>query len=211
MKFLLATTLLLAGSSTAAPLRKRGGDTSAAQIILQIAPGSASCTDTKECRTAEQAAPFLIDAMVKYGVTTPSEIAAVLALMAFESVDLKYKRNVSPGRPGQGTANMQMWNFNLEYAKSIPELQSKVAALGTVTEGDTDKLNQLLDLVIDDQYNFGSAPWFLTTKCSSDVRTKLQSSAYDAGYAAYMACVGVQVDESRTAYWTRAKQAFGLA
>jgi hypothetical protein len=144
--------------------------------------------------------------MQKYGITSTAEIAGVLSLMAFESVDFKYKHNVSPGRPGQGTANMQMFDYNLEYAQSIPELADQVAALGTISS-DAQK-NQLLALVTDDNYNFASGPWFYTTKCAS-ARTQLETGS-DAGFAAYMSCVGVSVTDDRNAYWTRAKQAFGI-
>lgn len=208
----IASYLLLSGTALAAPLvntsKVEARDDSAASIVAKIAPGASSCTDTSsECRTAEQAAPYLIDAMQKYGVTTTAEIAGILALMAFESVDFAYKHNISPGRPGQGTANMQMFDYNYEYAKSISELSDSVAALGTITT--SDQQNQLLALVTDDKYNFGSGPWFYTTKCTTAQRTALQAGT-DAGFAAYMGCVGVTVTDERSAYWTRAKEAFGL-
>ncbi|KAI0125551.1 hypothetical protein BJ170DRAFT_684814 [Xylariales sp. AK1849] len=209
MKYLhCVASFLLAGNALAAPVNTViTRDDSAAAIIAKIAPASASCSDTTECRTAEQAAPFLIAAMAKYQVTTPGEIAGALALMAFESDDFKYKHNISPGRPGQGTANMQMINFNIEYANSIPELATKVTDLGAVASDD--QKNQLLALVEDDEYNFGSGPWFLTTKCAN-IRSQLATGT-DAGFAAYMGCVGVSVTDDRNAYWVRAKQAFGLA
>jgi hypothetical protein len=209
MKFLqLATSLSLAGSALAAPVSSVvARDATAASIVALIAPASTSCADATECRTADQAAPFLIQAMQDYQVWHAAEIAAVLALMAFESVNFQYKHNVSPGRPGQGTANMQMINYNTLYAQSIPALATQVAAIGTIS---TDaQMNQLLALVTDDKYNFGSGPWFLTTQCSS-IRDQLQTGT-DAGFAAYMGCVGVTVTDDRNAYWQRAKQAFGLS
>jgi hypothetical protein len=211
MKFLQVTTsLALAATALAMPVNPIASrQDTAASIIAKIAPVSATaaCTETTECRTAEQAAPFLIAAMQKYGVYSTAEIAAVLSLMAYESDNFAYKHNISPGRPGQGTANMQMINYNILYANSIPELAPKVAALGGTTT--TDQMNSLLALVTDDNYNFGSGPWFLTTQCAS-VRTQLQTSP-DAGFSAYMACVGVTLTDDRTAYWTRAKAAFGLS
>jgi hypothetical protein len=215
MRFQTVTALLAlaAASTVATPMPVFTRDTSAAELIAKIAPGSLSCrAGEPECRTNTQAAPFLIASMQRYGLTTYPEIAASLALMAFESVDFRYKRNVSPGRPGQGTANMQMWNFNLEYAKSIPELQDKVAALGYLSEDNKAGLDALLSLVIDDQYNFGSGPWFLTTKCA-EARKMLQAgTALDAAWTAYMTCVGVSTtDEGRLAKWAAAKTAFGLA
>ncbi|KAI0876867.1 hypothetical protein GGS24DRAFT_498490 [Hypoxylon argillaceum] len=207
MKFstTLSAGLALAGMSAAAPVVAR--DKSAAEIIGIIAPASLSCADATECRTNVQAAPFLIAAMAQYKLQSPGQIAAVLALTAFESVNYQYKHNVSPGRPGQGTSNMQMIDYNVEYAKSIPALADKVAALGDITG--TDKQNQLLALVNADEYNFGSGPWFLTTKCTPEVVSGLQAGT-DAAFSAYMGCVGVQLTDDRTAYWTRAKTAFGL-
>jgi hypothetical protein len=178
-------------------------------------PTSNTCSGAQfpnECRTADQAAPFLISAMEQYDVKTAGEIAGILALVGFESVDMKFKHNVVPGRPGQGTVNMQEITYNLLYAKSISALSSQLAAITTVSTADSlspDQANQVLALVQPDQYNFGSGPWFLTTQCSADVKTQLQMGT-DAGFQAYMGCVGVTLTSDRTAYWTRAKTAFGL-
>lgn len=76
----------------------------AASLIAAIMPSSKSCDGADfpdECRTADQAAPFLIDAMQKYELYTYGEMAGVLSLIGVESVDMKFKHNVSPGRPGQ--------------------------------------------------------------------------------------------------------------
>lgn len=212
MKYIqLAAVSLLAGSALAAPVVEASPvaarDLTAESIVAAISPVAASntCSETDECRTAAQAAPYLIDAMSKYGIITRGEILGVLSLMAFESVDFKYKHNISPGRPGQGTANMQMFDFNLEYAQSISELATDVSNLGTITTDD--QKNQLLALVTPDDYNFGSGPWFLSTKCTDDVRSQL-SEGTDAGFSAYMGCVGVELTADRTAYWTRAKAAW---
>jgi hypothetical protein len=207
MKYTFALSLL-AGSALAAPAVKPtpvARDLTAASIVAAIAPAATSCATTTECRTAEQAAPYLIDAMSQYGVTSRGEILGVISLMAYESVNFEYKHNVSPGRPGQGTANMQMFDYNFKYANSISDLQSEVSALGTITTDD--QKNQLLALVTDDKYNFGSGPWFLTTQCTQDVRDQLATGT-DAGFSAYMGCVGVTATSDRLAYWTRAKAAW---
>ncbi|KAI1185945.1 hypothetical protein F5B17DRAFT_405859 [Nemania serpens] len=202
----LSAGLALAGLTAAVPLATRQAKT-AADIIGEISPNSLTCADAAECRTNVQVAPFFVKAMSQYGLGSPGQIAAVLALTAFESVDYKYKHNISPGRPGQGTSNMQMINYNTEYAQSIPELKDKVAAIGAATTPDAQ--NQILALVTDDQYNFGSGPWFLKNKCTPDVVAGLEKGTDDA-FAAYMACVGVTVTGERSAYWSRAKTAFGL-
>jgi len=99
----------LGGLVTAAPVLAPREQQQAATLIAGVLKPGASCpAGNGECRTAAQAAPFLIDAFQSYGVYTYGEIAAVLALIGYESVDFTYKHNVSPGRPGQGTSNMQM-------------------------------------------------------------------------------------------------------
>ena len=183
----------------------------AVEAIRQIVPDSASCPSPPgDCRTAAQAAPFIVDSLHAYGVGCPGEMAAVVALMAFESVGFKYKHNVSPGRPGQGTANMQMANYNLLYAKAIPAVAGNVTGIASVDGLPDDKLNWILSLVTPDEYNFGSGPWFLTTQCGRDVRDKLRGNV-DEGFQAYMQCVGVTVTDERKAYFDRAKAAFGVA
>lgn len=180
--------------------------TSAADIIAQIMPDSVSCTSAlypDECRTNIQAAPYLIAAMQQYGLNTAGQIAAVLALVGYESSDFAYKHNISPGVAGQGTSNMQSPTYNALYAASISALSSEVtAAAGNVTA--------ILDLVTPDEYNFGSGPWFLTTQCSSNIVSALKAGSDDA-FTAYMGCVQVDAtDSKRLAYWDRAKTAFGL-
>lgn len=182
----------------------------AAAIVKQISPASASCAGaTPDCRTADQVAPHAMSAMYHYGVSSNQEMAAVLALMAFESADFKYKHNVYPGRPGQGTANMQMPQFNLKYAQSIPAVKGRVANFPSVDGLPAEKLNEILGYVTPDEYNFGSGAWFLATQCPGSVRDALKANV-DDGFKAYMGCVGVDATPERTAYLTRAKQAFGL-
>ncbi|KAI2635069.1 hypothetical protein GGS21DRAFT_91151 [Xylaria nigripes] len=208
MKFsAIVPILALAGAPivTAAPVASSTGCEITAEIIQQIAPTSTTCSETSECRTNVQVAPLFNEAVKGL---SPGAAAAVLALTAFESDDYKFKRNKFPGRPGQGTSNMQMINFNVEFAESIPELLSAITQLGSIDSSDQMK-NQLLDLVIDDKFNFRSGPWFLTSQCSKAVVDEL-ASASDKAFADYMACVGTTLTPERTAYWTRAKTALNL-
>jgi hypothetical protein len=211
---LLATPCLaspLASLANPLAISRRDGAPSpqASDIIAAIMPTSTSCSSASgnfasDCRTASQAAEPLITAMVTYNLKSAGQIAAVLALVGFESVDLKYKHNVSPGRPGQGTSAMLMPDNVAKYAASIPELGSAVAAAG----GDVAKV---LELVVDDKYTFGAAAWWLTSQCKPEVVEGLKD-ATDAAWAAYMGCVGVDAtDANRLQYWARAKKAFGLA
>ncbi|KAI8951090.1 hypothetical protein F4801DRAFT_546338 [Xylaria longipes] len=213
MKFSAAVSvgLGLAGITTAAPLTAR--DTkSAADIILEIAPASAKCDSANDqCRTNVQVGPLMAKAAAQYGLDHAAPIAAMLALTAFESENYVFKKNQG-GTHGQGTSNMQMYNYNLLYAQSIPALGDKLKALGAPdalkTTTDTNLMDNVRALVIDDEYNFGSGPWFLSTQCPG-VIDKLKANA-DDGFTAYMSCVGTGITPQRQEYWSRAKQAFGL-
>ncbi|KAK7397541.1 hypothetical protein QQX98_013097 [Neonectria punicea] len=204
MKFFTTPFLLLALTNLATCTLN------AATIVAEIAPGSESCaSDKPDCRTAAQAGPLIAQAMAKYKVYSVQQIAAVIALMAFESGDFAYKHNVSPGRPGQGTANMQMAEYNLMYAKSLDGVKDKVANIQSTDGMSDDELNDLLALVTPDDYNFGSGPWFLMTQCDDSVRDALTKDI-DTGFEAYMECIGTSLTDERTAYLDRAKEAFGL-
>ncbi|KAL6870411.1 hypothetical protein J3F83DRAFT_678888 [Trichoderma novae-zelandiae] len=184
----------------------------AADIVKKIAPTATSCADTSpesECRTAEQAAPFIAQSMYDYGIWTTPEMAAIISLMALESGEFKYKHNISPGRAGQGTANMQFPQFNLAYALSIPSLKAQVAQFTTVDGLADADLNKILALVQPDQYNFASGAWYYKTYCDASVKEALWTNP-DDGFTKYMACVGAAVSDDRLAYWNKAKEAFGL-
>ncbi|KAF6837598.1 hypothetical protein CPLU01_02951 [Colletotrichum plurivorum] len=209
---------LLAGLALASPILNVRNN-NATDIILQVAPKSASCDGVKdfadECATADHAAQYLPAAMAKYGIWQPGAIAAVLSLMAFETGDFRYNRNhfPAPGRPGQGTRNLQMAEFNLKYALSIPELKANATEIaGGATNGtqlSDDQKNKVLDLVLGDDYAWGSGPWYLATECDDDVRKGLAEGTV-RGFTLYMDCIGTSATEDRIEYWTRAKSAFGM-
>ncbi|OAA32313.1 hypothetical protein AAL_01645 [Moelleriella libera RCEF 2490] len=205
-----AAALLLA-TAAACACADNNNDYDAVRIVEAIAPNAKSCpADNQECRTAAQAAPFIADSMTTWALGSVNQMAAVVSLMAFESADFRYKRNKWPGRPGQGTANMQMARYNLLYARAIDALRPQVANMTTVDGQGDDKLNWLVSLVSQpDEYNFGSGAWFLATQCPQDVRDELARDA-DRGFARYMGCVGVSVTDDRKAYFERAKKAFGI-
>jgi hypothetical protein len=99
---------------------------------------------------------------------------------------------------------MQSPSFNAKYAASIPALSSKLSSVANDPAG---VLNLLLS---DETYDFGSAAWFLTTQCSAEVRTQLQSGSA-SGWESYISnCVGTTVTDARQAYWTKAVQALGV-
>ncbi|KAF2498823.1 hypothetical protein BU16DRAFT_524870 [Lophium mytilinum] len=199
--FATLSTLTIAAPINASP---SGGVTAA--IITTITPETSSCAGADhpdQCRTAEQAAPFINNSFSKYGITTKAEQAALLSLMLFESVGFKYNHNISPGRPGQGTRNMQMINFNTLYAQAV--VPDKVAA-ATAAGPDA-----VLALVNTDDYSFASAAWFLTSQpACAPIRAELQSGS-TAGWSAYITtCVGTTDTPDRDVIWTAAKAAMGV-
>lgn len=99
---------------------------------------------------------------------------------------------------------MQMPNYNLKYAESIPELADKLAPIKD------DKVKVLELLLSDEKWDFGSGAWFLTSQCGESVRTQLQTGS-EAGWRAYISsCVGTGVTQARKAYWDRAVKALGV-
>jgi hypothetical protein len=104
--FLVLPTLgYAAPASTTTQHQARDVKITAAQIEA-IAPKSKSCADAPapgECATSEQAAANIAKSFETYEVTSAAEQAAVIGLMAFESLDFEYNRNHFPGVAGQGS------------------------------------------------------------------------------------------------------------
>lgn len=102
---------------------------------------------------------------------------------------------------------MQSAYFNVLYAQSIPALQ-KNYILGSGQS--SDQLNAVRALLLDvDDYDFGSAAWFLTTQCSGTVRQGLEAGGR-VGWETYLTkCVGTTATSDRDAYWQRAVHALG--
>lgn len=79
------------------------------KVLKEIAPTSAKepCVSAEkaegQCRSASQAAEPLIHSFEKYKITSKPEMAAILGLIAFETGEFKYQKNVFPGTPGQGS------------------------------------------------------------------------------------------------------------
>lgn len=199
---------------------RAAGAVQAASALLKIAPTSGSCANPPmpgECATADEAAPFVIQAFQDYGIYDYPSMAAVLATMAFESGDFKYNIHHFPSpNPGQGTRNMQNANFNLMYAQAIAKNNatfagqlSKITTATTTTGLSNDQLNAILALVLPDQYSFGSGAWFLATQCTPAVRTAVQTQGH-AGFAAFLGCVGTSMSEERMTAWEAANAVFGL-
>ncbi|EJT81274.1 hypothetical protein GGTG_01258 [Gaeumannomyces tritici R3-111a-1] len=195
----------------------------AADLIEGTMPDSKTCDLAKfpQCTTAADAAPYFIEAMSTYKIYDYWEIAAVVSLTAMESASLKYKQPASPSSDkGKGTSNMQSGAFNLKFAKSIPELASRVSEITGGSETPTDaQKSEVLKLVQANDYNFRSGAWFLATECSADIRQGLVAGTKQGWLNYVTTCVGVPkgTDEAsvrewtkREQYWTDAMTAFGL-
>ncbi|KAL9022145.1 MAG: hypothetical protein Q9185_000659 [Variospora sp. 1 TL-2023] len=176
--------------------------------LLTMVPKASTCAGAPspaECKTADEAAPFINQSFRTYAITSPGEAAAIISIMAFESGDFKYNINHFPGTAGQGTRNMQYPEYNLKYAQSIPELKDKLAAAGT------DPKAVLALLTANGAYDFGSAAWFLKTQCSDTIRGGLKSGSL-AGWQAYITqCVQTTVTPDRQAGWEKVAKALGLS
>jgi hypothetical protein len=202
------TALSLGALAAAKPvtLTRRAGTDLASQIIGNLAPQSLSCagaTKPDECRTNVQVAPQFIAAFQKYDIYTYPEMAAVLALCALESGSFKFKENLV--HAGQGTVNQQGFEFNKKYAA---DLGGSAAQCFDAAGSDQKKAVACL---YDDSTNFASGAWFYDTQCQPSVRAAFKTGA-EAGWTAYMQCVGVPADNpERVAFWTAAKKAFGIA
>ena len=182
--------------------------------LLAIAPKSSTCAgarDPKQCRTAEQAAPHIVNSFHKYGVHSAAEQATLIAIMAFETGDFKYNVNMFPGTPGQGTRNMQSAAFNMKYAMSIPSLSAKLAPVMTGPDG-LGNPNGIRDLLTsNDDLDFGSAAWYLKTQCGPAVGKNLATGGLAAWQAYITGCVHTTPTPDRQAYYERAMKALGAA
>lgn len=177
--------------------------------IIAIAPTTSSCSSASiasECRTADQAVKWINFANSNFGLTTFASQAAVLSLMLYESGNFQYSRNhfPAPGRPGQGTRNMQMPPANLKFARWLANvcLNCRISS-DSVEKANTQGPDAVLALVNTDEFGFASAAWYLKTQCTADVQAELAKGT-QAGWERYMACVGVSATEDRTAVWKKA-------
>ncbi|MCJ1306790.1 hypothetical protein MMC25_000433 [Agyrium rufum] len=191
--------------------------------ILSIAPSSSTCANSpaaNQCLDASSIAALPLTAIASYyTLSITGELAAALGTVAFESGEFKYNHNVFPGRPGQGTRNMQMPNYNLQYATSLAGMDAgfagklKVITTATDASGLSDQtLDALLDLIVSyPMADFGSAFWFIGTVCQGvqGVREGLRAGTLE-GWSAYITgCLGTTVTDERQAYWEKACAALG--
>ncbi|WPH00108.1 Hypothetical protein R9X50_00293100 [Acrodontium crateriforme] len=185
----------------------RRDNTVTAADIQKVDPKTASCDNSPaagECRTAEQAAPYIAISYQNFGITSFGEQAALLALMLYESGDFKYAINHFPGVPGQGTRNMQSPAYNLKYAEWLSTVCMNCGITSAaISQAQAQGPAAVLALVNTDEWSFGSAAWYLATQCSADIRSGL-SQGTQAGWEAYLQCVGTAANDERNALWSAA-------
>ncbi|KAJ2078951.1 hypothetical protein H4R24_004122 [Coemansia sp. RSA 988] len=167
MKLAFAVGLLSLTLSLARPCPQTNGisEITTEQLNKAIPERAASdsCAKTtapSECVTNEKAATAISNAIKKYDVTQRGEIIALISLMAYESAKWEYNINHYPGRPGQGTRAMLMYNYVQEYASSL--FPGHITTDIANTSSDKIK-NTVRQLVLDDNNSFGSAFWYLTS------------------------------------------------
>lgn len=111
----LTATLALAGTALSLPtgeqallkpsrtVARRG----AAAVVEAIMPSSTSCSGRgDECTTADVAGPVLADSMSHYGIASGIAQAGILSLVAYESNELQYRKNLDQSSQlGRGTVN----------------------------------------------------------------------------------------------------------
>ena len=180
--------------------------------LTAIDPTTASCSGTgdfaSECADATRAAPALTAAFQKYSIHDPATQAALIAIMLYESGSFKYNHNhfPAPGRPGQGTRNMQMAPYNEKYATELFGAQAVANAKATGTQAAEE--DRVLALVQGDAESFGSAAWLLSG-CEQGVKDGLATGSMD-GWDKYLTqCVGTTHTADRDVAWAKAKEVLG--
>jgi hypothetical protein len=106
-----------------------------------------------------------------------------------------------------------MYEFNLEYAKSIPSIASHLdSIIGSGTATTDEQKNKLVEaLNKHPEISLGSGPWYLATKCPDALAMFGEAGKLDDAFRKYMGCVGVAAgDAGRVQKWEAAKKAFGL-
>lgn len=226
----IASTLSLffvafAWLASAAPLSRQNPAITACQLV-KMDNRTATCNPAgafaAECATAERAAGPISAAFTKFGISTVGEKAALLSLMLFETGGFKFDENhfPPPGRPGQGTRNLQLFEFNFKYALDIPAVAAQAQALvgGSITANSSpaeinavpdDVKNAVRALVLDDTNSFASAAWFLKASgaCAQSFDDGLKAGTVEGWESYITGCVGTTVTADRRAAYDAAVKA----
>lgn len=228
---IIATGLLASAAAAAPSSRIQARETKkftpveAVTVLLKVAPDSKTC-DAKftKCRNATEVAIPLAQAMLDYKFNdSPWEMAAIISLTAHESDQFRYKAPADPKQakdfPLKGTSNMQSAMYNLDFAKSLPQISKEVNEIvkdvADYTKLTDLQMSSLLTVLQDDKINFASGAWFLRNKCKDEHRNGIVTGTRK-GWVDYISnCVGVketQDDEwkKRETYWVKAVEALNL-
>ncbi|KAJ1877995.1 hypothetical protein LPJ57_003656 [Coemansia sp. RSA 486] len=178
-------------------------------VPSRASDGSCAAVSTpSECTTNSRAVTAINHAITKYGVTSTGEIAALIALMAYESADWQYNINHYPGRPGQGTKAMLMYDFIEKYAQQVH--QSETTRVLISGGGSDAAKNSVRELVLDDDDSFGAAFWYLTTQASAyhNNPAKLRAGNADDFKEYIVSGVNAGWDDKRMSIWSQVNSAF---
>ncbi|KAI9477035.1 hypothetical protein LPJ78_004721 [Coemansia sp. RSA 989] len=162
--------------------------------------GCASAAEQAECATNEVAAAAITNAINKYDVKRRGEVVALIALMAYESADWEYNINHFPGRAGQGTRAMLMYNFISTYAQSL--YPSRVTTTEASSQS-TQVMNSVRELVLNNDDSFAAAFWYLTTVAKDYYgnESRLRSGNIDDFKAYIENGVHTSWNEQRSSVW----------
>lgn len=166
-----------------------------------------------------RALPFIQQALEKYGLTTQEQMAFYISVMALESGNLSYNRNIWPGRAGQGTRSMMMPNNLHAFLRDSPDIlaahpELQAYAGSPYDDGNNSAKDQALQVLMKDEYTFLPGAWWIErggetmqTGCSH-FKQKLAAPISAAGVEELLAtCVGVSHDPARTLAYQRALNA----
>ncbi|KAJ2038323.1 hypothetical protein GGI03_005152 [Coemansia sp. RSA 2337] len=171
-------------------------------LAIPVRAASDSCASVgtpAECVTNDKALAAINSALVKYGITKRGEAVAVIALMAYESGNWQYNTNHFPGRPGQGTRAMLMFNFVESYAKALHPEEAAKALAGGITD---ESMNSVRALVLNDNDSFGSGFWYLVTNAAAYHNTgKLRDGNLEDFKDYVLTGVGAGWDSDRQTIW----------
>ncbi|KAI5284370.1 hypothetical protein KEM54_001388 [Ascosphaera aggregata] len=183
-------------------------------LVRALAPNTKQCGEPSSiftCRTAKQAVFPILASFFRYNITTATEKAALLSTIIIESDELQY--DVSQENPtiGQGTRNMQMPEFNKEYAASLIQTRRDQLETHQRLYGWANDDNMGVDLNVDimspmeildflnseDEYSFGSAAWYMTHHCDAETLNNLRTQRTDhIGFFDYLSkCLHIDMDE----------------
>ncbi|KAJ9082132.1 hypothetical protein DSO57_1007157 [Entomophthora muscae] len=116
--------------------------------------------------TCTAALPHIKDGMSIYNLTTRTQVAFYLFLLADGSDNLSYNKNIWPGEPGYGTRAMvyprdlhAFLKDSSEILKDHPDL--KEYAERKYDDGDTNSKNKALEILMDDKYSFLPGAWWI--------------------------------------------------